>query len=62
MEIDREENGEFKIHQTSYTMELLLERRKIETKTLAIRVPEEPQSEEVTADAVRRAQGLTGEL
>ena len=61
MEIDREENGEFKIHQTSYTMELL-ERHKIETKTLAIRVPEEPQSEEVTADAVKRAQGLTGEL
>ena len=61
MEIDREENGEFKIHQTSYTMELL-ERHQIETKTLAIRVPEEPQSEEVTADAVKRAQGLTGEL
>ena len=56
MEIDREENGDFKIHQTSYTMELL-ERHKIDTKTLAIRVPE---SEEITADAVKK--GLTGEL
>ena len=35
MGVHREENGDFKIHQTSYTMELL-ERHKIETKTLAI--------------------------